>query len=180
MELFNSLPYGFSTGLCVGIIITIVLMAMVVFIRPSRLGFKTERKQVSDRWFYLLQLSAQQRVDYLKRCGEFEVESGFQLMRRDLEISADLIALHLRRWFIPHRFLMFQIKRLPDETIYQLFHFCVRFSNIPFDIKEREDLDETKQETVSVDSKADKTEIPLEDDWDYLEEEKKPRPAAPQ
>jgi hypothetical protein len=173
MGLFNSLSSAFCAGLSVGLIITMLLTVMVVFIRPSRLGYKSELHEVVGRWFRLVEISAQQRLNYLEWCGKFDVNNGYELMRKDLAISADLIALHQQRWFVPHWFLAWQVKRLSGETIAELFRRCVRLSNIPFDIEERPvDKTETVTETVAGDANPD-------DDWDYIEEEKKNQPVAP-
>ncbi len=173
MALFSSLSSAFCAGLSMGLIVTMLLMVMVVFIRPSRLGYKMERHEVVGRLFRLVVISGQHRLDYLDRCGQFSVNNGYELMRKDLAISADLIALHQRRWFAPHWFLMWQVKRLPAEVIFELFKHCVRISNIPFDIEERPvDDAETIAETVASDANPD-------DDWDYIEEEKKNQPVAP-
>lgn len=172
MSALLSITSAFMAGATLGLVVSLLLVAAVVFIHPITIGFKVERLNIQERGFKLVEISAAQRLAYLSRCGSFDVNSGFELMRRDLNISSDLIALHQRRWFLPHWFLMWQIQRLPGETIYTLFKHCVRLSNIPFDIEPKEDaaVEKTEEQT---EEQAD------DDDWDYIDEEKKNRPAAP-
>ncbi|MEY8247306.1 MAG: hypothetical protein RPT11_02895 [Bermanella sp.] len=132
----------------------------------ASLGFKSAVVTVQGRRFQLLELSALQRVDYLQRCAKINSNDGYQLIRDDLAISADLIALHQRsrvfpRW-LAHRWRVQAIKRLPVETIATLFKRCVALSNIPFDIQEEPATDVT-----------DATPATDDDDWDYLDAEKK-------
>ena len=173
MNTFNSALSAFCAGLSVGIVVVGLLVALAVFIRPAQVGFKSIRCELSSRWFCLVEISARQRLGYLNRCGNFDAKNGYELMRRDLAISADLIALHQRRWFIPHWLIMWQVQRLSGETIYALFKQCVTLSNIPFDIAET--AGETVAETVAA---VDESSETVDDDWDYIDPEKKNHPAA--
>lgn len=173
MNALLSTTSAFIAGATLGLFVALLFVALAVFIRPVTIGFKTEKFNIQNRGFRLVEISAKQRLAYLARCGDFDVNSGFELMRRDLSISSDLIALHQRRWFLPHWFLMWQIQRLPGETIYALFKHCVKLSNIPFDIEQK---DEEKTEEKTVDNNSQKE---IDDDWDYIDEEKKNRPAVP-
>jgi hypothetical protein len=105
-------------------------------------------------------------------------------MRKDLLMSTDLIALHQRRWFTPHWFLMWQVARMPGETIAALFRHCVVLSNVPFEIQPvaTEDVEgETVAATVAEIAESEQSEADKDADWDVLEDEKKQQPAdAPQ
>lgn len=172
MNELDSMLWILVMGGLLGAIATGILIGLAVLISPQKIGFKTEKFRIQKRWFTLLEISAAQRLAYLSRCGNFDINNGFELMRRDLSISSDLIALHQRRWYLPHWYLMWQIQRLPGETIYTLFKHCVKLSNIPFDI-------EDKAEETAEDKAEEAAEEEAEDDWDYIDEEKKRHPAVP-
>jgi len=142
-------------------------LAMRLITRWS--DFKSECVNISGRSFELVELTAQQRVEYMRRCAGLNSSDGYELIRDDLAVSADLIALHLRRLIYPNKWVLFWVKRLSIETIAELFKRCVTLSNIPFDIKEQDETFETLTE-------ADQGE----DDWDYLDSEKKSSPAVRQ
>lgn len=177
MNALLSTTSAFISGAALGLFVALLFVTLAVFIRPVTIGFKTEKFNIQNRGFRLVEISAKQRLAYLARCGNFDVNSGFELMRRDLSISSDLIALHQRRWFLPHWFLMWQVQRLSAETIYALFKRCVTLSNIPFDIAET--VSETATETVETVETVDESSAVVDDDWDYIDTEKKNHPAAP-
>ena len=127
-------------------------------------GFKRAQVNLSGRQFNLLELTALQRVEYMKRCSMYSSTNGYELMRNDLLISTDLIALHLRTGYTPMILIRWRVRRLSIDTIAELFAKCVELSNIPFDIKPDESAENTAPD----------------DDWDYIDEEKKTRAAAPQ
>ncbi len=127
--------------------------------------YKTDTISILGRPFKLVELTAQQRVEYMKRCAGIGSSDGYELIRDDLSISADLIAMHLRHSWWPSSWVLFWVKRLSVETIAQLFKRCVTLSNIPFNIVEEDQTDSIEAANDS-------------DDWDYIEEEKKPNPAV--
>jgi len=170
-----------GAGFMLGLIVMGFACLLMVLIKPTRIGFKVESFLVAGCTFELAELSAAMRLSYFKRCAKFSVRDGFELMRKDLLVSADLIALHQRRWFIPHWFLMWQVKRMSADAIAELFRHCVVMSNIPFTIQP---VDETEGETVAAtvtetaESEQSETET---DDFDYPDDGKKTSPAdAPQ
>lgn len=177
----NSIVAVMTAGFMIGLIVAIVAGFLVIIIKPTRIGFKTDSFVVADRMFEFSEISASARLDYFKRCAKFSVNDGFELMRKDLLISADLIALHQRRWFIPHWFLMWQVKRMSADAIAELFRHCVAVSNIPFTIQS---VDETESEavaaTVTETAECEQSEAET-DDFDYPDDGKKTSPAdAPQ
>lgn len=129
-------------------------------------GFKSERVSVLGRHFLLVEITALHRLNYLKRCGSLNAQDGFEMMRDDLQVSTDLIALHLRRWYLPRWFIAFTIRQLSAATIAELFRHCVALSGIPFSIEPAEPVDSVEGSDA------------LDDDWDYIDEEKKQHPAA--
>ena len=116
--------------------------------------------------FTLIEIPAQDRLDYLKRCMKLSASDGFEFMRDDLIVSTDLIALHLRRWYLPRWVVAFRLRRLSAAVIAELFLSCVTLSNLPFSIVKDEDS----------------AELDLNDEWDWVddENEKKNRPAVRQ
>lgn len=174
-----------GAGFMLGLIVMGFACLLMVLIKPVRNGYKVESFSVADRLYRLAEISAGARLDYFERCAKFNVNNGFELMRKDLLISADLIALHQRRWFIPHWFLMWQVKRMSADAIAELFKHCVAVSNIPFAIQPVDETDdaiesETVSEPVATSVAPPVTEAET-DDFDYPDDGKKPQPAdAPQ
>ena len=173
----SSIMAVLGAGFMLGLIVAGFAVLLMVLIKPVRIGFKTKSYCVESRWFSLTEVSALMRLQFLERCSKFEGADGFKLFRKDLAISADLIALHQRRWFIPHWFLVLQVKRMPGETIAELFRHCVKLSSIPFAIEETVSDDElVVAETVS-ESVAETETVAEVDDFDYPNDGKKPPPA---
>lgn len=168
----------FYLGLGLGILLAVIVGAAVVLIKPQRHGYLKDRCSIKGRYYELTEIPVGVRLKYLERCSKFGPSDGFELMRKDLEISSDLIALHLGRWFIPHRYLMWQMSRLPSKTIAILFRQCVKLSNIPFDIQPI-DHDETGSNDEVSEQKPDESadvEPAEDDDFDYPDDGKKPQP----
>lgn len=154
---------GALAVVCFGYLVTGLLLRLIT--RWD--DYKTETISLLGRKFNLVELNAQQRVEYMRRCAGIASTDGYQLIRDDLNISADLIAMHLRRSLWPSSWVLFWVKRLSVETIAHLFKRCVTLSNIPFNIVE-------EPETISLEAANDN------DDWDYLEDEKKSSPVVRQ
>jgi hypothetical protein len=158
----------FALAFILFLIVFAVGLLPVAFSRTAiRAGFKSDTVSILGRRFLLIEITALQRLEYLKRCGAMSAKDGFELMRDDLRVSTDLIALHLRRWYLPRGFIAFRIQQLSAPMIAELFRHCVTLSGIPFSIEPTADAD-------------DDIETDIDDDWDYVDEEKKSRPVVRQ
>lgn len=139
-------------------------------------GYRSAVVNVLGLSFTLVEIPAQQRLDYLKRCMKLNASDGFEFMRDDLIVSSELIALHLRRWYLPRWFVAFRLRRLTAATIAKLFQSCVELSNLPFSIVKDDGVaDDLQRSDPSLESSDDP-----DNEWDYVDEEdeKKKRPVA--
>lgn len=110
--------------------------------------FNTECVEVGSRRWTLTELSALQRLTFIERYVEQTPgETGFKVLRSNLELSAEFVALHRRRWYVPHWYLVWRYKRLPDSVLALLFNHCARLSNMPFKSLDRESDPEAPQES---------------------------------
>lgn len=150
-----------------------LLKALRVTLEKSAVpsGFNFASVSILGRSFLLIEITALQRMQYLQRCTKLSALDGFELMGNDLKISTDLIALHLRRWYLPRGFIAFRIRQLSAATLAELFRQCVQLSGLPFSIVKDDESDDSLQHRDS-----------QPDDWDYVddEDEKKSRPAVRQ
>jgi hypothetical protein len=104
--------------------------------------FKTRVVEVAGCRWCLTEISAQQRLDFLERCTGFDPKNGFELLRNNIALSADLLALHQRRWYWPQGWLRWRARRLPDPVLAELFNHCVQLSNLPFVAKQEQPDDQ--------------------------------------
>ncbi len=125
-----------------------------------RSGFKSQRVEVQGAAFNLIELSAQQRIDYLRRASTYNANNGFELIDNNLAITSDLIALHLRRRFLPQWLVRRKVRNLPDSVLVELFSVCVDLSNIPFAIRP---VESGADSDVSADELADSSSDPEDD-----------------
>jgi hypothetical protein len=166
----------FALAFILFLIVFAVGLLPVAFSRTAiRTGFKSDTVSILGRRFLLIEITALQRLEYLKRCGAMSAKDGFELMRDDLRVSTDLIALHLRRWYLPRGFIAFRIQQLSAPTIAELFRHCVTLSGIPFSIESLA----SDNEAVTGDEPAADDDVDV-DDWDYVDQEKKSRPVVRQ
>lgn len=100
-------------------------------------GFKTQAVETHGLTFRLTEISAQQRVDFLQRIAGYKSETGFELIRNDLAISADLIALHMQHPLKPRWVVQRQVRNLSARVIADLFNACVELSNLPFRVSQK-------------------------------------------
>lgn len=125
-----------------------------------RSGFKSQRVEVQGAAFNLIELSAQQRIDYLRRASTYDAHDGFELINNNLAITSDLIALHLRSRLLPQWWLRRKVRNLPDSVLVELFSACVELSNIPFSIRPVESGADSE---ASADELADSSSDPEDD-----------------
>lgn len=163
-NLFAALAAVLAIAPC-GFLIYFVINVIAKSAVPE--GYKFLTVEILGRVFTLVEISALQRLEYLKRCMKLNASDGFEFMRDDLIVSTDLIALHLRRWYLPRWFVVFRLRRLSAATIAELFRSCVTLSNLPFSIVKDEPIASTDD---------------LDDEWDWIgdEDEKKKRPVVRQ
>ena len=160
------------TVLAGGVLTNVLSKIVAKAVVPA--GYRSVVVNVLGLSFTLVEIPAQQRLDYLKRCMKLNASDGFEFMRDDLIVSSELIALHLRRWYLPRWFVAFRLRRLTAATIAKLFQNCVELSNLPFSIV-KDDGDDLQRSDPSLESSDDS-----DNEWDYVDEEdeKKKRPVA--
>jgi hypothetical protein len=177
MNHYNEVDYSLIACVLLGLLLlAVVLKTLSVTIAKSAIpaGYRSAVVNVLGLSFTLVEIPAQQRLDYLKRCVKLSASDGFEFMRDDLIVSTELIALHLRRWYVPRGVIAFRLRRLTAATIAELFRSCVTLSNLPFSIVKDDDVDDGLQRSdPSLESSDD-------DEWDWVdgEDEKKKRPVA--
>lgn len=176
-----------STGLFVGLlsVLSVVVGFFALYFIASAIvktlhkagvpaGYKFLTVDILGRIFTLVEISALQRLEYLKRCMKLNASDGFEFMRDDLVVSTDLIALHLRRWYLPRWVIAYRLRQLSAGTIAELFRSCVTLSNLPFSITSDDEPQRSDPSLEPVDD--------LDNEWDYVDDEgeKKKRPAVHQ
>ena len=175
-----SIDNPLNTLLVVAAVLLVVNVLIMLFSKiikktavPS--GYRFLVVDVLGRVFTLVEISALQRLEYLKRCMKLNASDGFEFMRDDLIVSTELIALHLRRWYLPSWFISYQLRRLSAAAIAELFRNCVELSNLPFSISK--DDDQERAATAEPDTESDP-----DNEWDYVDDdgEKKQRPVVRQ
>ena len=157
-------------------LVVVLAVLLVKIIKTSAVpeGYKFLTVEILGRVFTLVEISALQRLEYLKRCMKLNASDGFEFMRDDLVVSTDLIALHLRRWYLPRWVIAYRLRRLSAGAIAELFRSCVTLSNLPFSITSDDELQRSDPSLESVDDP--------DNEWDYVDDEgeKKKRPAVHQ
>lgn len=173
--------YSLLACILLGLLLSIVLVKWLVFLLSKSVvpsGRKSATVSILGRVFLLVEISAEHRLDYLKRCMTLDATDSFQFMRDNLTVSSELIALHMQRWYLPRRYTAFCIRQLTDAAIAELFRECVAISGLPFSIVKNDEADSQLQRSdLSVES-----EHNSDDEWDWVddEDEKKNRPAVRQ
>lgn len=167
---------AFILLLFVAIAVVLIVLAKLFAKTGVPAGYRFAVVNVLGLSFTLVEIPAQQRLDFLKRCMKLNASDGFEFMRDDLLVSTELIALHLRRWYLPRWVVAFRLRRLTAATIAELFRSCVELSNLPFSIVRDVD-DDLQRSDPSLESADDP-----DNEWDYVddEDEKKKRPVVPQ
>jgi hypothetical protein len=178
MNHYNEVDYSLIACVLLGLLLlAVVLKTLSVTIAKSAIpaGYRSAVVNVLGLSFTLVEIPAQQRLDYLKRCMKLSASDGFEFMRDDLIVSTELIALHLRRWYMPRGVIAFRLRRLTAATIAELFRSCVTLSNLPFSIVKDDETAEPDNLIAAADPAGDP-----DDEWDWVdgENEKKKRPVA--
>ena len=171
-DLFVALAAVFAVAAGV-FLISLVIRAVAKSVVPA--GYVSCLVEILGLRFTLVEIPAQDRLDYLKRCMKLNASDGFEFMRDDLIVSTDLIALHLRRWYLPRWVVAFRLRRLSAAAIAELFRSCVTLSNLPFSIVKDDDVNDGLQRSDPFIESSD-------DEWDWVDDEyeKKNRPAVHQ
>lgn len=162
--------------LAVSLVLAVFVFGLLVWAVPAAgAGFEWKRFEYLGWKTILVQLTAQQRNDFLRRCVGLDSADQLAMLVKDLQVVVDLGSLHLRRWYLPMWFVRWRLRRLPGDLLARLFAECVALSNLPFDIKPVEP--EPEPDLSAIDR-----EIAGDDDWDFIEQEpeKKSSPAVRQ
>lgn len=164
----------FSVAVVFSVAASAVLLVKTIKKSVVPAGYKFLTVDILGRVFTLVEISALQRLEYLKRCMKLNASDGFEFMRDDLIVSTELIALHMRRWYLPRWVVAFRLRRLSAATIAELFRSCVTLSNLPFSITSDDDLQRSDPSLVLDDDP--------DNEWDYVDDEgeKKKRPVVRQ
>lgn len=175
MNHYNEIDYSLIACVLLGLLLLALMFKLAAATLAKTAvpaGYKFISLSILGRPFLLVEISAEKRLQFLKRCMQQNDSTGFvEFMRNDLTVSAELIALHMRRWYLPRWFITFRIRQLSAATIAELFRESVELSGLPFSIVK----DEPEPAAVSDDSAGD-------DEWDWVdgEDEKKKRPVVRQ
>lgn len=176
MNHYNEIDYSLIACVLLGLLLLALMFkvaaaAIVKTAVPA--GYESVTLTILGRSFLLVEISAEKRLQFLKRCLQLNASNGFEFWQNDLTVSAELIALHMRRWYLPRRFVAFQVRQLSAATVAELFQQSVELSGLPFSITKNSELGEIP-DVLPADS--------VDDDWDYVDDndEKKPQPPARQ
>lgn len=173
MNHYNEVDYSLVASVFLGLLLlglVFKVLAATIVKTAIPLGYESVTLSILGRSFLLVEISAEKRLQFLKRCLQLNASNGFEFWQNDLTVSAELIALHMQRWYLPRRFVAFQVRQLSAATIAELFRQSVDLSGLPFSITKNPEPDEEP-----ADDQAD-------DGWDYVDgdDEKKPQPPARQ
>jgi hypothetical protein len=162
--------------LAVSLVLAVFVFGFLIWLMPvAGAGFKTKRFEHLGWRVVLVELTAQQRIEFLQRSVGVGSDESVSIIVKNLVMAVDVGSLHMRRWYMPAWFIQWRLRRLPDELLAALFRECVQLSQLPFDIEQTEVEPEASLKSID-------EEIAASDGWDYLDEEpeKKPSPAAHQ
>ena len=160
--------------LAVSLVLAVFVFGFLIWIVPvAGKGFKSASFEYKGWKTVLVELTAQQRIEFLQRSVGVGSDESVSIIVKNLVMAIDVGSLHMRRWYMPAWFIQWRLRRLPDELLAALFRECVQLSQLPFDIEQTEVEPEASLKSID-------EEIAASDGWDYLDEdpEKKPNPAA--
>jgi hypothetical protein len=170
MNHYTEVDYSLIASVLLGLLLSaLVFKALTAAIVKTAipLGYESVKLSILGRSFLLVEISAEKRLQFLKRCLQLNASNGFEFWQNDLTVSAELIGLHMRRWYLPRRFVAFQVRQLSAATIAELFRQSVALSGLPFSITEN-----SMPENEPAGDQDD-------DGWDYVDGDDEKKPQAP-